>query len=273
MHCKRFSWVALVGIGLAGVVAVSAAATTLAARSTASPLEIVFHARHESMPAGDPFATVRHVGTFTSGAPFCESGTAEDDGWAKRQRTSETSVLRVFECANGSGSLGLWITSMPAEHRGAGSEWRIDYASGRYADLRGKGTSSEQRLGGNPDDPATITLKGFAGADALAPSVAFTSAIPTKVRRPAGAYSIRVAFSTRDDVEGNTVAYRLRVTQTRLHRLIELGGKEGATASGSASTTLRVVPGKRAGRVQLLLTASDPLGNEASIALSLKLPR
>jgi hypothetical protein len=40
MHRKRFSWVALVGIGLAGVVAVSAAASTLAARSTASPLEI-----------------------------------------------------------------------------------------------------------------------------------------------------------------------------------------------------------------------------------------
>jgi hypothetical protein len=68
MHRKRFSWVALVGIGLAGVVAVSAAASTLAARSTASPLEIVFHGRHEPMPP-NAFATVLHVGTFTSGAP------------------------------------------------------------------------------------------------------------------------------------------------------------------------------------------------------------
>lgn len=271
MQRKRFSWVALVGI--AGVVAVSAAASTLAARSTASPLEIVLHARHEPMPPGDPFATVRHIGTFTAGAPFCESGTAEDDGWLKRQRNSETSVFRVFECADGSGSLDLLIASMPAEHRAAGSEWRIDYASGRYASMRGKGTSRVDLPGGSPEALETITLKGFVGANAIPPSLAFTSAIPRKVRRTAGAYSIRVAFSIRDDVEGNTVAYRLRVAQTRLHRLIDLASKEGETASGSVLTTLLVVPGKRARSVQLLLTASDPLGNEVSITRSLKLPR
>jgi hypothetical protein len=277
MQRTGISWVVpLIGIGLAGVVAVSAAASTVAASSTASPLEIIFHARHEPCPDGATLCTVRNVGTFTSGAPFCESGAAVDDGWAKRRANSETSVLRVFECADGSGSLGLWIASMPAEHRGAGSEWRIDYAippdvSGRYAGLRGKGTSSEQRLGGNPDDPATITLKGFAGAeDATAPSLAFTSASPTKLRRRAGAYSIRVTFSLRDDVEGPPVAYKLGVTEGRT----VLASTTGTTASGSVSTTLRVLPSsKRVRSVDLRVYGSDWIGNEVSIARSLKLPR
>ena len=95
----------------------------------------------------------------------------------------------------------------------------------------------------------------------------------TKLRRPAGAYSIKVALSLRDDVEGNTVAYMLRVTQTRAHRLIVLASKEGTAASGSVSTTLRVVLGQRVRSVQLRLSASDPAGNERSIVRSLSLPR
>ena len=194
---------ALAGIGLAGAVAVSAAASTLAARPTASPLELVFHARLEPLPP-NPFATVQHVGTFTSGAPFCESGTAEDAGWIRSHANGVTSVLREYACADGSGSLTLLIASLDAEHAAAaGSEWRIEQGSGRYEGLHGKGTSSEELLGGNLVDPVTITSKGFAGgADATAPSVAFTGASATKPRRPAGVYSIRVAFSLLDDVEG-----------------------------------------------------------------------
>ena len=61
-------------------------------------------------------------------------------------------------------------------------------------------------------DRDSSDVQGFADfADAVAPSLAFTSASATKLRRPARAYSIHVALSLRDDVEGNTVAYRLRV--------------------------------------------------------------
>jgi hypothetical protein len=271
MHRKRLSWVALVGIGLAGVVAVSAAASTLAARSTASPLEIVFHARHEPM-LPNPFATVLHTGTFTSGAPFCESGTAEDAGWARLRPNSDTSGLRLYTCADGSGSLTLWITSVQAEHTpGAGSEWRIEQGSGRYEGLRGKGTSGEEGPCCNPEDRPTITSKGFAGADDVAPSLAFTSEpSATKLRRPAGAYSIRVAFSLRDDVEGPPVAYKLGVTEGRR----VLASTTGTTASGSVSTTVRVHPSsKRVRSVDLRLYGSDWIGNEVSIARSLKLPR
>ncbi len=65
----------------------------------------------------------------------------------------------------------------------------------------------------------------------------------------------------------------LRVTQTRAHRLIVLASKEGTTASGSVSTTLRVVPGKRVQTVQLRLSGSDPNGNAQFVVRSLQLPR
>ncbi len=71
MQRRSFNWVvALVGIGLAGVVAVSAA-TALAARTAASPFELVFEGRWEwdtigqgGRPRG--FFTV-FVGTFSVG--------------------------------------------------------------------------------------------------------------------------------------------------------------------------------------------------------------
>ena len=117
------------------------------------------------------------------------------------------------------------------------------------------------------------TLQGVVVEDAVSPTIAFSSATATKLRRPADAYSIKVALALRDDVEGNTVAYMLRVTQSRAHRLIVLASEEGTTTSDSVSTTFRVVPGKRVRSVQLRLSASDPVGNEASITEPLKLPR
>jgi hypothetical protein len=269
MHRKRFSWVALVGIGLAGLVAVSAA-TALAARSGASPFELVAIDRFEgecpdwwTCPGGT------HVGTFTSGAPFCESGTV--DYVAAPGQNEEA---RRYTCSDGSGTLTL------AEPGGGqGREWTIVEGSGRYAGLRGKGSYSFEPLSDGP--PAWVfrtTLQGFADADAVAPSVAFTSARAIKLRRPPGSYSIRVALSLRDDVEGNMVAYTLRVKEGPDHPrdrwLPELDRMEGSTASGSVSTTLRVYPSsKRVRNVVLLLSASDPVGNEVSIARSLKLPR
>ena len=265
---RSFNWVvALVGIGLAGVVAVSAA-TALAARSAASPFELVAIDRFEgecpdwwTCPGGT------YVGTFTSGAPFCESGTVVDLEWSGPQGER----FRRYTCTDRSGSLTL------AEPEG---KWTIAEGSGRYADLRGKGSYSWEQLSEGP--PAWVfrtTLQGFADADAVAPSVAFTSATATKLRRPAGEYEIRVTLSLRDDVEENTVAYRLRaMAGARSHPFDrpgrELAREEGTSASGSVSTSLRVYPSsKRVRNVVLLLSASDPVGNEVSIARSLKLPR
>ena len=148
-----------------------------------------------------------------------------------------------YTCTDGSGSLTLKIGSDRARSE---SGWTIVEGSGRYAGLRGKGTSSSETLDG--DDPFALvvpfraTLQGFADADAVAPNLAFTSASATKLRGAGGWYTIRVAVSLRDDVEGNTVAYRLRVKEgpegPRDRRLFELASKEGTTASGSVSTRL-----------------------------------
>jgi len=280
MQRTSFSWVALVGTVLAALVAMGAA-TALAARSTASPFELVVSGHYEPMcSVDDPLCdgAVRLVGTFTSGGPFCESGTALDD--------FEDAAFPVqrFTCTDGSGGLTLSIVSPRAgavPGWGAGSgQWTIVEGSGRHADLRGKGTYDSELTGGDPADPATVefrtTLHGFADTDAVAPSVAFTSAIPTKLPRlsrvyATPVYSIRVGLSLRDDVEGNTVAYKLEVTGGSG---IGLYSEDGTTASGSVSTTFRVVPpSKRARSVQLQLTGSDPVGNEVSITRSLKLPR
>ncbi len=270
MQRRSLSWVALVGVALAGVVAVSAA-TALAARSAASPFELVFQGRQELVVFGEAILDARLVGTFTSGSPFCESGTADDPSWADS--------VRRYSCTDGSGSLTLELTNPFG--RGE-DDWTIIEGSGRYEGLRGKGTYREEELlDGNPEHlvvPFRSTYQGFAAADSVAPSLAFTSASAKKLRHASGFYSIRVALSLRDDVERNTVVYRLRVKEGPEHprdrRLLLLDSKEGSTASGSVSTTLRVLPSsKRVRSVQLLLSGSDPVGNEVSITRSLKLPR
>ena len=271
MQHRSFSWVALVGIGLAAVIAVSAA-TALAARSAASPFELVATDRFEAecpdwwtCPGGT------YIGTFTSGAPFCASGTIDHVG-----ALGPSEEARRYTCSDGSGSLTLGEHTLRPEK----GEWRIGEGSGRYADLRGRGWYSSEQLSEGP--PAWVyrtTLQGFADADAVAPSVAFTSAIATKLRGLPGAYAIGVTLSLRDDVEANAVAYRLRVMEgaqsspfDRPRR--ELERTEGTTVSGSATTTLRVWPSsKRVRNVVLLLSGSDPVGNEVSIAQSLKLRR
>jgi hypothetical protein len=281
MGRRSFKWVALVAIGLASVVAVSAA-TALAARSTASSFELVFQGRHGPPLDGEfglgPWPT---YGTFTSGTPFCASGTAEGEVWFGRPGAAGA---RRYTCADGSGSLTLSISRLDAEYAtGASGEWAIVDGSGSYEDLRGKGTYTGELLGGNPADFSTPIVfrtiaRGLADADPTPPSLAITSASATKLRRPAGAYSIHVTFSLRDDVEGNPVAYSLSAKSGPRNpgnrRLFELASKEGSTAFGTVSTKLRVFPSsKRVRSVQLQLSASDPNGNEVSITRRLKLPR
>jgi hypothetical protein len=127
--------------------------------------------------------------------------------------------------------------------------------------------------------PFRATLEGFTDVDAVAPTLAFTSASATKLRRSGTpAYTIRVAFSLRDDVEGNTVTYTLRVKEGKEHsrdrQLWEIDYSDGSTAAGSASMKLRVYPSsKRVRSVELRLTGSDTVGNEVSITRWVKLQR
>ena len=280
MRGRSFIWMALVPVALTGVVAVSAA-TALAARSEPSPFEFTVEGTWEWTVYWGPFQ--EGTGTFTSRAPFCATGTFVEDPYVGSATTWR------LTCADGTGGLTLSVVD---EVR-----WQIVDGSGSYAGLRGGGTlRSGEALGSpsyaegslvtwrgtlvgvvdwgaEPDQPEDGNAVAPTNADTVAPTIAIASARAAKLRRPAGAYSIKVALAVRDDIEGNTVAYVLRVTQTRAHRLIVLASKEGTTASGSVSMTLRVVPGKRVQTLQLRVSGSDPVGNEVSLVRPLKLPR
>jgi hypothetical protein len=268
MRRKRFSWTALAMVALAGVVAVSAAAA-LDARSTASPFELVTVDHYE----GVEFDAWFRGGTFTAGAPFCESGATdlESEPWFAE------AVRRRYTCADGSGSLVLAervVSSLPY----VGGEWTIVEGSGRYAGLRGKGDYLSEQLSDQPGLVYRTSMRGFADYDSVAPSVAITSARATKLSPRAGTYTIRVALSLRDDVEGNPVRYSVGVTEgpqhprDRGHLLLDV--KDGSTTSGSVSMRLHVWPSsKRVRSLQLQVSGSDPVGNEVTLVRSLELPR
>ena len=110
------------------------------------------------------------------------------------------------------------------------------------------------------------TLQGVVDQDAVAPTIAFSSATAAKLRRPAGSYALRLGIALRDNVTDNPVSYTLRVTN---------GGRELARRFGTAKTeavsmTLRIRPPAGARTVRMVLGGSDPVGNEVSITRSLK---
>ena len=92
-----------------------------------------------------------------------------------------------------------------------------------------------------------------------------------ELRRPAGAYSLKLAIALRDELEGNPVSYTLRVTPATSAR--ELASSVGTTQAGVVSVTMRTsqVFGLRSMLVRL--TASDEVGNESSVSQVVKLPR
>ena len=82
-------------------------------------------------------------------------------------------------------------------------------------DLRGKGSLRSEILPplADPDPPPPpppgsftlrSTLQGIAAEDAIAPTIGFSSAEVTKLRRPAGAYSLKLAIALRDQSRGKS---------------------------------------------------------------------
>jgi hypothetical protein len=164
---------------------------------------------------------------------------------------------------HGTGSLTVRVRS---------TTWQILDGSGEYADLRGRGWVRAEPLEIR-DSVVTFrsTLGGVADLDVVAPTIAIASARAAKLRRPAGAYSIKVALALRDDVEGNSVSYTLRVFNARG---IELARKSGTAETEAVPLVLRVLPrSAKKKTVRLELTASDPVGNATSLTRVLKLRR
>jgi hypothetical protein len=250
--------------------AVSAAHAAVASQDAATPFRIVLSAHHEDTATSEQFPVgIIHVGAFTSGSPFCDSGTAADLDWG----FSEGKFKRLFTCDDGSGSLTFWISpSDQVEHTGSGW-WRIVDGTGRYAGLHGKATYRGENLSGDPAGKTSVfrvTAEGFLGTDARAPTLAVSTAKATKLRAPKGAYSVAVALALRDDVADNAVSYTVNVLNGRK----VIATIAGASNTGTATTTLRVQrPTTSLRSIQLQVIASDPVGNETTVTRTVALPR
>jgi hypothetical protein len=152
--------------------------------------------------------------------------------------------------------------------------WRILEGSGSYANLRGEGSMRIEVLSSEGSAGTSVMtwrsdLEGVVELDAVAPTISFSGATATKSRHPAGEYAVRLGLALRDNVAGNPVSYTVRVT----HGDRTLAEKSGATTEEAVAIALRIRPPAGARTIRLGLTGSDPIGNEVSIARSLKLPR
>jgi hypothetical protein len=256
---RSLKWAAALALGLLGLFGAGAATVlaTPAASEAASSFELTLDVRN----TWKDYAPVSSQGTFTSRAPFCATGTFVNVR------------ANVFTCDDGTGSLTvLWRDTT----------FQILDGSGSYAGLRGRGSVRTEFLGGEGDESSgysryRATFEGMVDRDAVAPSIDISKVTVTKLRRPAGAYSIKVALALHDNVEGNPVSYMLRVTATGASRLrggTELARTFGIAETGAVSHVLRVLPlSTKAKSIRLVLTASDPVGNESSLKRIVRLPR
>ena len=253
---------ALLGAAIATLVALAlpAAGTSKNRVQAAAPeFQLVFDGKHTP--------SLLHEGPFTTNASFCPSGYAMDTGVDSATETA----LRKFTCGS-SGGFTAQLGRLPAEHGGSGI-WHIVEGSGPLADLRGKGTWSSVRLGGTLTDPASITFrstwKGAAALDAAPPTIAASKRSAQKLRRPKGAYRIRIVLSL-NDAAGSAVSYTMAVIDPRRPN-DWLATKSGATSSGTAAFSLRVRPAKRTRILHLKVDASDAVGNSTAFATTLRL--
>jgi len=170
------------------------------------------------------------------------------------------------------GSFTAKVGPLPAEHGGSGA-WQIVAGSGALADLRGKGTFTSVRTGGDPNDPETITFRstwnGVADLDATPPITAVTHWHAKKLKRPKGAYQVTLALSLTDN-GGGRVSYQLELVDPKKPSH-SFAFKLGKTATGSVNKSLRIKVGTRIRHVQLKVEATDEVGNQSAFAKTFRL--
>ena len=178
-------------------------------------------------------------------------------------------MFREHTCDDGSGTITVFLPVVRGEHGGRGS-WQITEGTGTYATLRGSGTYIGEILSGNPDDFASITYRttwtGRVDFDATAP-VLGVIATATNLKLPRRTYLLRITLAVRNEALGAPVAYSLSATSGGLVAL-----RKGVTTSGRASLTLTIRPPRTVRAVQLVVTATDPIGNESSTRRAIRLP-
>jgi hypothetical protein len=234
----------------------------------------VVDGRNDAVPTSVAFPNgMRHVGTFTATSPFCASGTFED---LTNDFLNSFGDTRTYTCADGSGTIVTeqedWFELKPPYT----STWRILRGTGRYTDFRGKGSFvGGPPLTGGHEDPLSVTyrctFRGLVDFDSTAPTIAVSGSKVTKLKRPAGSYSIRLALLLRDNERGNAVAYEVAVEPGGGG--LYLAQREGSTSTGTAAMTIRVKPARGTRTVRLQLRARDPVGNIRDATRRLTLPR
>jgi hypothetical protein len=241
-------------------VAAVAVAVWIGGAGIAAPpsFQLVFDGRHN--------AQLQHVGTFTTGASWCTSGSVAE---ISIDSTTDTATRR-FTCAGG-GDFTATVRPLPAEHGGSGT-WQIVGGTGPLADLRGKGTFASALVSGHPDDPTTIvfrsTWSGVADFDVDPPTVALKAVVVHKLKRPVGTYTLRLALSLTDS-GGGRVAYVLQIvdpkkpTRAFIYKLGQTGGDVTSTFRIKVPVTMRAV--------RLEVDASDAVGNTAAFSRMIRL--
>lgn len=234
------------------------------AGATPTSFTLVFdgiHVADASLPAG-----IRHEGRFTASAPFCAAGKAAD---VRDIELEPLTVLRKHICDDGTGSFTALMPAVRGEHPGIGS-WKIIEGTGRYATLRGIGTYTGHLLSGSNQDFLTVTYRttwqGTIDFDAVAPTVGVTASA-AKLRRPLRTYSVRVALKLADDTPGSSISYSVDIRADHSF----LAYKKGVTASGQATVKLRIRQPRGVRNIQIIVTASDTVGNERTATRSLRL--
>ena len=264
--------VALVGVAAGLTIGVGGAGAT---STVAVPFELVVDGRHEKMPRSPEFPfEVRHAGTFTATSPFCASGTFAD---LTNDFLQSSVDLRLYTCADGSGTLTTQQEDWFEHKKPYTDTWLIVGGTDRYANLRGKGVyvGGPALTGEDSEDlfPVTYrcTFRGMVDFDAVAPTIAASSATLTRLRQPAGSYSLRLRVAMRDNQRANAVAYMVAVEPAGGG--LYLAEKKGSGPAGKVTITLRIRPESGARKVLLHLRAEDPLGNWRWVTRQLKLPR
>lgn len=247
------------------VTTVALAALVLGGRAVASdrasaapqPFELAFAGGRAAADWAD--LGWRREGAFTASAPLCAAGTATDLAY---EFPIPEAAVRSFTCGDGSGSVSFRIGSFTAEEEpDGGGTWAIVGGTGPYAALRGTGTWATVVGPERPEGPSVRTkLTGIAAFDAQPPSISVRRSSVTGKR---GARILRFAFVAPDDVAVNAVSYHV----TTLAGVRVLAESEGTTAAGRVvafTTPLRAAAAAR--RVTVVVTVSDPLGNERRLA-------
>jgi hypothetical protein len=241
---------------IAAVVVLSAGSTVAAAPSS---LQLVFEGKHNSQ--------LLHDGTFTASSSYCSVGTAADVATDEATLTA----TRQFTC-NAGGTFTAKVNPLPAEHGGNGT-WQIVSGSGPLADLRGKGTFTSVRTGGDPSDPETITFRstwiGVADLDATPPVTTVTHWHLKKLKHPKRTYTVKIALSLTDN-GGGAVSYALELADSKKPSNA-LVYKAGKTTSGTVSKSFRIKVGKHTRRLRLKVDIGDEVGNESSFTKTYRL--